>query len=976
MAFPYIPKVVYPANIDSDSSLYKVYNSAETILSEDLEAWATTINIKPAGIESYEIWADNGYVNISGELIYYSSVEKDYATNKVYRLLNCIRNLSGEKPVFNKAGTPVRGYVVAEHHNQLAQALVNLESFVGVENSGNLGLPLDYKIRIMDDVENLGDDALCVQVSFNYFIVDSDPLQGTTIQYSLTIVGKYDNFTVDFGDGTTDSFNFIGVHTYAANFDIDPFVVVNSKDCQVVQVAPERTLPSEPQPVTGQTITSPDAITIPSIPDFPNLTISTLSTTPIRVNLPPIIFPCFDIGPLGPIVIPSTITLTNPDAIPSTIQFLNPNAIPSTVAFLNSPRLPSTINFNNIPNIPSTISLQGFYAIPSNITINPVVVDLASSEYCVNCTPEFPTLASGDGTAVWETEKGCDTCPSETQTISKVQVVVHDFYVESEYGTIPARYDLVKILIQDPSKNTCLIMGGGKADQYPKYSFYDTITLTFDDDSPNNIYDFDKVLKSQTYKPNSNGNGNTKTDGIVALDGAAPEGPYGTALANFADKPANKLKWRAYVVVGVASPPKPEASKPPPTATADATPFASCPPKGFAMAELPYADMIAENKVENIINPKFKAALSSPLPTPTPTPGYYKPLETPSYTSNFDFNETIFSLGGCTGKCTWQAVIIGLTQTKPPSPIWGWVKTADNCSANCYCNEPDGFPQEGSIEETNCNNSKQPPNLLPVPTETPIPNPFTICRVGKICIRVYYNQLETCPPTPRPSVGPTYTACPQSFGVADGYTYEEIKELQKNYTSVPEPTPLPTPMPENTNKKPFGDSKTAIITKPRLCSYAGRKPLEMVKKGCGQCAIRSCDIYGLCSHTQMIASRPEVVCCQNCPSYTLTRDVNIKPIEFTSYINPNINLEPDPNESRLQSKMVMEEIEIPVEYISIPNVPEYHEPAESDVIEQISPLQILQKYLDQSNKVKMAPKDSIIKIDVNDLLGDNDEKTT
>ena len=976
MAFPYIPKVVYPENIDSDSSLYKVYNSAETILSEDLEAWATTIYVKPVATDSYEIWADNGYVNISGELIYYSSVEKDYATNKVYRLFNCIRNLSGEKPVFNKAGTPVRGYVVAEHHNQLAQALVNLETFVGVENSGNLGIPLDYKIRIMDDVENLGDDALCAQVAFNYFILDSDPLQGTTIQYSLTIIGKYDNFTIDFGDGTTDSVNFIGVHTYAANFDIDPFVVVNSKDCQVVQVAPERTLPSEPQPVTGQTITSPDTITIPSIPDFPNLTISTLSTTPIRVNLPPIIFPCFDIGPLGPIVIPSTITLTNPNAIPSTIQFLNPNAIPSTVAFVNSPRIPSTINFNNIPNIPSTISLQGFYAIPSNITINPVVVDLASSEYCVNCTPTFPTLASGDGTAVWETEKGCDTCPSESQTISKAQVVVHDFYVESEYGTIPARYDLVKILIEDPSKNTCLIMGGGKEEQYPKFSFYDTITLTFDDDSPNNIYDFDKVLKSQTYKPNSNGNANTKTDGIVALDGAAPEGPYGTALANFADKPANNKKWRAYVVVGVAAPPKPEASKPPPTATADATPFGSCPPKGFAMAELPHVDMIAENKIQNIINPKFKALRSSPLPTPTPTPGYYKPMETPSYTSNFDFNETIFSLGGCTGNCTWQAVITGLTKTKPPSPIWGWVKTADNCSANCYCNEPTGYPADGAIETTNCNNNEKPPNLLPVPTETPIPNPFTICRVGKICIRVYYNQLETCPPTPRPSVGPTYTACPKSFAATDGYTYEEIKELQKNYVSVPDPTPLPTPMPTNTINKAFGDSRTAIITKPRLCSYAGRKPLEMVKKGCGQCAIRSCDIHGLCSHTQMIASRPEVVCCQNCPNYTLTRDPEIKPIQFTSYINPNINFEPAPQENKLQSKMVMEEIEIPVEYISIPNVPEYDEPAKSNVVEQISPLQILEKYLDQSNKVKMAPKDSIIKIDVNDLIGENNEQTT
>ena len=100
MAFPYIPKILYPNQLDTDYSLYKVANSAETTLSADLEAWATTISVVPTDLNTTEIWSDNGYVNISGELIYYDSVDKNYATGKVVRLLNCIRNLSGEKPKF------------------------------------------------------------------------------------------------------------------------------------------------------------------------------------------------------------------------------------------------------------------------------------------------------------------------------------------------------------------------------------------------------------------------------------------------------------------------------------------------------------------------------------------------------------------------------------------------------------------------------------------------------------------------------------------------------------------------------------------------------------------------------------------------------------------------------------------------------------------------------------------------------------
>lgn len=978
MAFPYIPKILYPNQLDTDYSLYKVANSAETTLSADLEAWATTISVVPTDLNTTEIWSDNGYVNISGELIYYDSVDKNYATGKVVRLLNCIRNLSGEKPKFNHAGTPVRGYVVAQHHNQLAQGLVNLESFVGVANSSELN-SLDYKLRTMDAVQNLGDDATCAQISFNYSIISADPIQGTTISYVVNIVGSYDTFEINFGDGTVETDLLTGTHTYSANYEIDPVVTVTSKDCQVLQVAPERTAISEPQPVSNIVINDTGAITMPVIPDFPNLDLSVANTSPIRVNLPPVIFPCFDIGPLGPIVIPSSISLTNPEAIPSTITLANPNAIPSTISFTNSPKIPSTITFTNVPNIPSTISLSGFYSIPSNITINPVVVNYTNSDYCVNCTDEFSLITIGDGTTVMETNKGCDLCPSQTEKVQKVQVVVHDFTVESKYGAIPSRYDLVKILIQDPYGKTCLIMGSGKPGQYPKYSIDDSVTLTFDDDSKLNLYNYDQELRSATYKPADNGNAMNASDGLALLDGAAPAGPYGTSLTNFADSSLSAGKWKAYVVVGVASPPKPKATKPPPTATPAMTPHSSCPPaKAFGVLYETPKEAVPEDSPFNFT--KFVASNYHQPPTPTPTPA---PLETP-IPKDLNDNDYIYQQSGCTGGCTWQAVIIAVSATKPPSKIYGWVKTTDTCSEGCGCAAPTTYPKEGDIASTTCSSGSSAPVIVDVPQATPEPTPFTTCKISKICVRIFYHQEDACQPTPRPSVGPTYTACPTSFAFTDGYTYEEIKEIQKNYVSPPVETPVPTPLatqqytPLPTQPIYSGvirtDVKTAVITRPKLCFHAGREPLEMVKQGCGTCAIRSCNIYGKCSHTSIMANRPEVICCQNCPAYTLAEQQVDKKAVVEPPVIPTIILEDQKAEDKVaSSKQLVKEIEIPVEIITLPEVPKYENESESKEIHIRNPLQIVQDYLHEQNKIKMIPKDSNIKIDVDALLGEDDE---
>ena len=128
MAFPPIP--VYPKAIDSDYTLYNVYNTTETKLSEDNLPWSQEINIIPVTKNAPEIWANNGFGNIEDELFYYDSVELN-SHGKVHKLKGCARQIGTVKTKFNRKGTWIRSYVVAEHHNQLVDCILKTQNFIG-----------------------------------------------------------------------------------------------------------------------------------------------------------------------------------------------------------------------------------------------------------------------------------------------------------------------------------------------------------------------------------------------------------------------------------------------------------------------------------------------------------------------------------------------------------------------------------------------------------------------------------------------------------------------------------------------------------------------------------------------------------------------------------------------------------------------------------------------------------------------------
>ena len=360
------PRPTYPLQIDSDRTLYKVYNTTETRLAANNSAWSDEIVIVPVADDAMEIWGDNGYGNIEGELFYYDSVEKN-GSDKIFKLKRCIRNLSG-RTKHNNAGTWVRSFVVGEHHNQLAEVIFKTQ---------------DVLFDMISDIEDLLEEPItasdCPEINFQ-FVVDADASSkttGTVVDYDVEVKGIFTSFRIDFGDGHSSTLRS-GTHTYVPNSNIDPVVVVDNNICSIIITPSGRDLSLEPQPETPDNtflIPIPDPIDIPnfnfSFPDIPETTLT----------FPPIIPPCLDLGPLGPINVPSVISIRPPINIPSRITFGPvsiptlitfgnvPNTFPTLIRFASVPSIPTLIRFGNVPSLPTLIRFSNVPSFPTLITV-------------------------------------------------------------------------------------------------------------------------------------------------------------------------------------------------------------------------------------------------------------------------------------------------------------------------------------------------------------------------------------------------------------------------------------------------------------------------------------------------------------------------------------------------------------------------------------------------------------------------------
>jgi hypothetical protein len=450
MAVGFPPQPVYPRGIDSDRTLYLVFSTSEARLAQDNAAWAEEIEIYPVGASEQEIWPENGFASIDGELFYYDAVEKD-ANGKIYKFKRCARNIGGDETKFNRAGTEpvpgdpegsrgvwVRGFVVAEHHNQIVDAIRATELFV---------LDVDERIERLIDEPDCIDDAYCVSVEFDFQIDEdaSDNCVGTVATYAVTLTGTYGSFRIDFGDGTYTNSDLTGSHTYPPNSTIDPIITVTSEDCTVVQSPAARTPDAEPEPSEEDEAFN---IPIPSPPDFPTVEIPDCDVPVPTLELPQIVFPCLDIPDINIpdinipninipsiiAIIPSLITIEMPpfpsyiflvDDLPSIITVIDSipsiitvtDSIPSVITVIDS--IPSEITVTIIDSIPSIITVVD--SIPSQITVD---ANVPSQITVVDSIPSTITVVDSIPSAI--TLDG--NLPSEIMVIDSIpsQITVID----------------------------------------------------------------------------------------------------------------------------------------------------------------------------------------------------------------------------------------------------------------------------------------------------------------------------------------------------------------------------------------------------------------------------------------------------------------------------------------------------------------------------------------------------------------------
>ena len=211
----------------------------------------------------------------------------------------------------------------------------------------------------------------------------------------MTIVGPFNEFRLDFGDGQFTNLVADGSHTYAPGTTVDPVVTVSNADCQIVLSPTERADPEQPLSTTED---EPFEIPIPECPPFPEFSCTPVDITPPDFEIPPIVFPCIDITvpdfpaisfpdiditPIIPSVIvfePPTIEFGPAPDIPTLIEFGPAPTftvltlevdVPTLVEFGPSPFIPTLIEFGPAPFVPTLIEFGESPSIPTMIDFGP-----------------------------------------------------------------------------------------------------------------------------------------------------------------------------------------------------------------------------------------------------------------------------------------------------------------------------------------------------------------------------------------------------------------------------------------------------------------------------------------------------------------------------------------------------------------------------------------------------------------------------
>jgi PKD repeat protein len=209
---------VYPQALDTKDILYEAKNNAETTLYQTLPYSGKYIVVDDAsgfpdkgllriGPLSTVISLQKGDVfprRVPGtpgdsEFVYYG-----LKTGNVFKDLirGYAKTIQSQWPI----GTPVSNSVFAEHHNAIKDTIINIENYLGVENTPASG-------SLNKILSNLEVKFLAPKPQFRAFPKSGKPSLSVTFQNFSS--GDVVRYLWDFGDNTT-SFEKSPSHTYSA----------------------------------------------------------------------------------------------------------------------------------------------------------------------------------------------------------------------------------------------------------------------------------------------------------------------------------------------------------------------------------------------------------------------------------------------------------------------------------------------------------------------------------------------------------------------------------------------------------------------------------------------------------------------------------------------------------------------------------------------------------------------------------------
>ena len=114
---------VFPEAIDSEDDLYEARNNAETLLTQSI-----TYNGNYLVVENASGFPDKGLLTVGEELVYY-----DEKATGIFKELK--RGFAGSRQNGWPIGTKISNAVMAEHHNAIKDAILNVESFIGIKDN-------------------------------------------------------------------------------------------------------------------------------------------------------------------------------------------------------------------------------------------------------------------------------------------------------------------------------------------------------------------------------------------------------------------------------------------------------------------------------------------------------------------------------------------------------------------------------------------------------------------------------------------------------------------------------------------------------------------------------------------------------------------------------------------------------------------------------------------------------------------------